>query len=294
MSTFVVEPLASQLATYAPPSGGGRKVRVFCPPVWAGMGRIVVAGAVLLAATGIASATDASLIASQPGVTAPAQPGTQTPAPPPPPLVYVEQPPAVRNGPVPRPVPSPAPAPPFRPEVLHWPRPVRPVAPIKPPPNVIRVGEFQTPSPAWLPVPVRDTINNVSAGAEARVSTALDSVGLPPGRSDRVAGATLAGAGLGGAVGGAITGAPGAAAGAVVGGLIGGTVGGIAGAAIGTVVAIPVIGTVTSGVVGTAAGAAVGAAIGAVVAGVPTAALGAVIGGTVGAGFGTGVGVGQR
>ena len=264
-------------------------------------GRLVAAGAVpvlMLLATQQASAMAAlSPIADQPGVTAPAQPGTQAPAPPPAPEpeppVYVEQPPEVRNGPSPRPEPSPAPAPPVYVVELHTPVPVEPVAPIEPPPDTIRIGTVQFPDPEWLPPEVGDTINNVSADLEAQAATFLDSVGLPAGRSDRVAGATVAGAGAGGAIGGTITGAPAAAAGAAVGALAGGTIGGIAGAAIGTVVAIPVIGTITSGVAGTALGAAAGAVAGALVAGVPAAAVGALVGGTVGAGFGAGAGVGQ-
>ncbi len=262
-------------------------------------GRLVAAGAVpvlMLLASQHASAVTLAPIADQPGVTAPAQPGTEAPAPPPAPpapAVYPEQPPEVRNGPASRPAPSPAPVPAVNVVELHAPAPVEPVAPIEPPADMIRIGQTQFPEPEWLPPEVGDTINNVSADLEAQAATFLDSVGIPAGRSDRVAGATVAGAGVGGAIGGAVAGVPAAAAGAVVGGLIGGTIGGIAGAALGTVVAVPVIGTVTSGVAGTALGAAAGAVVGAVVAGVPAAAAGALVGGTVGAGFGAGVGVGQ-
>ncbi|WP_194817922.1 hypothetical protein [Nocardia sp. XZ_19_385] len=257
--------------------------------------------AVVLVCSGIASAaTPLGEVADQPGVTSPTQPGT-TPAPPPPPPVEpapvpepaYEQPPEVRNAAPSRPTPSPAPAPPVELSELHWPEPVPPVAPIEPPPNKIRIGQFETETPPWLPPEVRDTINDVAAGAEAQVATALDSVGIPPGRSDRVSGATTAGLLVGGAAGATVAGAPVAAAGALVGGAIGGTIGGIAGAAIGTVIPVPVIGTVTSGVAGTALGAAAGAAAGALIAGAPLAAIGAVVGGTVGAGFGAGVGVGQ-
>ncbi|WP_051023351.1 hypothetical protein [Nocardia pneumoniae] len=247
-----------------------------------------------------ASAVTLDPIADQPGVTAPVQPGTAAPAPTPPPdtpppepAVYPQQPPEIRNGPAPRPAPPPAPVPPIQVIELHSPEPVAPVAPIEAPPNTIRIGQWQTPSPDWLPPEVRDTINDVAANAEAQAATFLDSIGIPAGRSDRVAGATIAGAGAGGAIGGALAGAPAAAAGAVAGGLAGGTIGGIAGAALGTVVAVPVIGTITSGVAGTAIGAAAGAVAGAIVAGAPAAVVGALAGGTVGAGFGAGAGVGQ-
>ncbi|MGO4615657.1 hypothetical protein AB4305_14880 [Nocardia sp. 2YAB30] len=265
-------------------------------------GRTVVAGAVpivmlLSAATTSAMSTPAA-ITDQPGVTSPAQPGTSTPAPPPepapPPPVYYSQPPEIRNQSGTRPAPAAdEPVEPIAIADLHLPEPVEPVAPIEPPENTIRVGQWETPRPDWLPPECADAINDAAAGAEAQVATALDSVGIPAGRSDRVSGATLGGAALGGAGGAVVAGAPAAALGAVVGGLVGGTVGGIAGALVGTVIPVPVIGTVTSGVAGTALGAAVGAAVGAVVAGVPAAVVGAVAGGTVGAGFGAGVGVGQ-
>ncbi|MGW4368093.1 insoluble domain protein [Nocardia takedensis] len=270
----------------------------------------VVPVAVLIATAGTAQAAEPlAVIADQPGVTGPAQPGTSPPpappapepapepVPPPPPqpapTVYYAQPPEVRNAPT-RPAPSvQQPVEPIRIEDLHLPEPVEPVAPVDVPDDVIRVGQWETPRPEWLDPACADAINDFSAGVEAQVATALDSVGIPAGRSDRVSGATLAGAGIGGAVGAVALGAPAAAAGAVAGGLIGGTVGGIAGAALGTLVPIPVIGEVTSGVAGTALGAAAGAVAGAVVAGVPVAAVGAVTAGTVGAGFGAGVGVGQ-
>lgn len=274
--------------------------------------KVFLAGAVplamALAAAGPASAADSAVvIADQPGVTSPSQPGTTAPPPPPPapeppaaapeslpPRVYYRQPPEVRNGPSSRPAPPPhEPVEPIRFEDLHLPEPVAPVAPIEAPENMIRIGQWHAPRPDWLPPECADTINDAAAGAEAQLATALDSIGIEAGRSDRVGGATLAGAGIGGAAGAVIAGAPVAAAGAVVGGLIGGTIGGIAGAALGTVIPVPVIGTVTSGVAGTALGAAAGAAAGAAVVGIPAAAVGAIAGGTVGAGFGAGVGVGQ-
>ncbi|MDR7172873.1 hypothetical protein J2W56_006639 [Nocardia kruczakiae] len=261
-------------------------------------GQALVVGAVhalVLLTTPDATATIAPIV-GQPGVTTPVQPGTVTPPPPAPPVApsYTEQPAAVRNGAVPRPAPSPDPVEPVKVEELHAPVPVAPVAPIAPPVDEIRVGQFAVPSPPWVPGEVRDAINDTAATAEAQVATALDSIGIPPGRSDRVSGATLAGAGIGGAVGATITAAPAAAAGAAVGGLVGGTIGGIAGAAVGTLVTVPVIGTVTSGVAGTVIGAAAGAAAGAIIAGAPAAVVGAVVGGTVGAGFGAAVGVDQR
>ncbi|MBB5916881.1 outer membrane biosynthesis protein TonB [Nocardia transvalensis] len=151
-------------------------------------------------------------VADQPGVTTPAQPGTSTPPPPPPPPpppavvepepapapAYAEQPPQVRNGPQPRPRPEPSPEPvaPVQLEDLHLPEPVPPVAPIQAPDNTIRLGQWETPSSPWLPPEVRDCVNTTAADAEAALATALDSVGLPAGRSDRVSGAALAGAAI--------------------------------------------------------------------------------------------------
>lgn len=301
-------PENGKLPRTAPLSGRGcgpdtRHSRQVCGGRLLWGGRMLATGVlpvVMMITTPEAVAVTLDPIADQPGVTAPVQPGTAAPAPPPPPdppppepPEYAVQPPEVRNGPAPRPAPQPGPAPSIQVIELHSPEPVPPVAPIEPPPNTIRIGQWQTPSPDWVPPEVRDTINDVAADAEAQAATFLDSVGIPAGRSDRVAGSTIAGAGAGGAIGGALAGAPAAAAGAVVGGLAGGTIGGIAGAAIGTVVAVPVIGTITSGVAGTAIGAAAGAVAGALVAGVPAAVVGALAGGTVGAGFGAGVGVGQ-
>ncbi|WP_280366417.1 hypothetical protein [Nocardia wallacei] len=246
------------------------------------------------------------VIADQPGVTGPVQPGTATPPPPPPvapaepetpvappATAYAVQAPEVRNGSRPRPAPEAGPVEPVQWGDLHLPEPVAPVAPIEAPDNTIRLGQWEKPAPPWLPPEARDCVNDTAAAVEAQIATALDSVGLPAGRSDRVSGATLGGAALGAAVGATAAGVPAAAVGAIAGGLIGGTVGGIGGALVGTLVQVPVIGTVTSGVAGTALGAAAGAAAGAVIAGAPAAIAGAVAAGTVGAGFGAGVGVGQ-
>lgn len=273
------------------------------------VGVVPVALVMMTASPAVAVADSAGLIADQPGVfTGPAQPGTSAPPPPPPPdaepepqaeslsppTVFYAQPPQVRNDGSSRPAPEfAAPVAPFKIEDLHLPEPVEPVAPIEAPPDTVRVGQWSAPRPDWLPPECAEAINGIAAQAEAQVATALDSIGIEAGRSDRVAGATLAGAGIGGAAGAVVAGAPAAAAGAVVGGLVGGTIGGIAGAAVGTVISVPVVGPVTSGVAGTVLGAAAGAAAGAAVAGLPVAAVGAVAAGTVGAGFGAGVGVGQ-
>ncbi|KZM70405.1 hypothetical protein AWN90_03740 [Nocardia terpenica] len=117
--------------------------------------------ALVLWCGGVAEAAIAQPISDQPGVTGPAQPGTT--------------------------------APPVEVADLHLPEPVPPVAPVKPPDNTIRIGQFETPSPDWLPPQVRDCINNTAAGAEAQVAPprpAPASV-APLTRSDRPAGSPI-------------------------------------------------------------------------------------------------------
>ncbi len=282
-------------------AGGGRALRPGARMVAAGVLPLVMAltcsgvaltcSGVALTCSGVSNAA-VTVVSSpdQPGVTSPSQPGTTAPPPPPPaapaPAVDQQDSPAVRNNEPTRPEPQWAPAAPVVVPELHLPRPVPPVAPIQPPPNMIRIGDFQTPTPPWVPPNVRDQINTVAANGEAGVAHFWDSIGFPPSRSDRTAAATVVGA----AAGVVAAGVPTAAVGAVVGGLIGGTIGGVAGAALGTVVPVPVVGTVTSGVAGTAIGAAAGAAIGAGLLGLPAAVGGGIAGGAVGAA----VGVGQR
>ncbi|MGF6888060.1 hypothetical protein ABIA39_006573 [Nocardia sp. GAS34] len=274
-------------------AGGSNTLRPSARTVAVGVLPLVL----VLTCSGMSSAA-VTLVSSpdQPGVTSPAQPGTTSAPPPPapPPPVNQQDSPAVRNNEPTRPVPQWAPAAPVIVPALHLPRPVPPVAPIRPPANTIRIGEFETPTPPCIPPNVRDQINTVAANGEAGIARFWDSVGMPPSRSDRTAAATVVGSAVGGAVGVVAAGVPTAAVGAVVGGLIGGTVGGIAGAALGTLVPVPVIGTVTSGVAGTAIGAAAGAAIGAAVLGLPAAGAAAVVGGIAGGAVGAAVGVGQR
>ncbi|WP_433600339.1 hypothetical protein ACQPXH_00250 [Nocardia sp. CA-135953] len=261
-------------------------------------------------------------IADQPGVTSPAQPGTT--APPPPPAAPEPQPepehtsPAVRNDAPSRPVPPSEPASPIVWEDLHLPEPTPTVAPIEPPPKTIRIGDWSTPSPDWLPPEVTDGINTAAAGFEAAAAQFWDSIGLPPERSDRVAAAGTAGTGIGAVAAGvpaaAVAAVPGAALGAAAGAAIGAAVGvvgsiGVEGAlAVAGAVATAEIGAIPGilaaaaatpivfgGTIGTAT--AVGAAIGAAIGGAITGALGgipaAIAGGTVGASVGAAVGVGE-
>ncbi|TSD93268.1 hypothetical protein FOS14_23510 [Skermania sp. ID1734] len=170
-------------------------------------------------------------------------------------------------------VPSTNPAP-----TWHAPTPVKPVTPVIPAdPHVVRVGDFQTGQPGWMPDNVKNSINVNSAIAEADVENGWRSIGVPTDSAQRMAAAGL-GAGLAGAaLGGAVAGAPFAAGGAVVGGVLG------AGA-----------GNIPAPLVGTPAGAAAGAGIGAAVAGLPAAAVGAAIGGAAGAVVGTLYGAGDH
>ncbi|WP_328408981.1 hypothetical protein [Nocardia sp. NBC_00403] len=116
---------------------------------------------IVLLSAAAASATGApAVITDQPGVTSPLQPGTSTPTPPPDPAptppVYYVQPPEIRHGSGTRPAPSAdQPVEPIAIEDLHLPVPVEPVAPIEPPENTIRVGQWEALRPDWLPPPPR-------------------------------------------------------------------------------------------------------------------------------------------
>lgn len=157
---------------------------------------------------------------------------------------------------------------------LHAPEQVTPVKPIAPPPRTLRLGNFSSPVPDFVPENLLDQVNVTAATGEANISTDLNSVGINPSRSDKIAAGALAGAGAGAL----IAGVPAAAVGGVVGGVIGGVVGTTLAA--GTVVAVPV---------GTVAGAAIGAAAGAAVAGIPVAVVGGAVGGLVGAAIGSAI-----
>ncbi|MEV5648316.1 hypothetical protein AB0L57_08700 [Nocardia sp. NPDC052254] len=160
------------------------------------------------------------------------------------------------------------PAPPVQINHLHAPQPVAPVAPIAPPPRTLRMGDFNAPAPEQVPDDVLSNLNTTAANTEAAIATGFNSVGINPSRSDKIAGATIAGAATGAVVGAAAAGIPVAVVGGVVGGVIGGTTG--------IVTAVPTAGvTIPTGIVA-------GAAIGAAATGLPAAAAGAVVGGVVG------------
>jgi len=174
-----------------------------------------------------------------------------------------------------RPIPQaeytqPAPAVNF--QTLHAPEAVTPVKPIAPPPRTLRLGSFTSPVPTSVPDNVLGTVNVTAANAEATVATDMNSVGINPNRSDKIA----AGAAAGAALGAAVLGVPAAVAGGVTGGVIGGVIGTGLGAP--TVVGLPF---------SIAGGAAIGAVAGAAVAGVPAAVVGGVIGGLAGAAVGS-------
>ncbi|WP_157556691.1 hypothetical protein [Nocardia acidivorans] len=241
----------------------------------------------------------------QPGVTTPAQPGTAAPgsdsprqpgttvAPPAPQVEY-----AVPQNHRPVPVET-EPAPAIEWQQLHAPEPVAPVAPIAPPPRTLRIGEFVTPAPDEVPDFLLNPVNDGASQTEAAISTGLQSVGINPSRSDKIAAATAGGAVLGAAV----VGVPAAIGGAIGGGLIGAGVGAGIGAGIGVAIvagtavaagvptgglgaaiaapaAVPIIGG--GALIGAGVGAAVGAGLGAVGVGVPAAILGGVAGGAAG------------
>ncbi|WP_210749510.1 hypothetical protein [Nocardia vermiculata] len=168
------------------------------------------------------------------------------------------------------------PAPPVNFQNLHAPQPVEPVAPIAPPPRTLRMGDFSTPAPDQLDAETLNTVNTAAANTEAAIATGFNSVGINPSRSDKIAGATIAGAATGAVVGAAAAGIPVAVVGGVVGGAIGTTTGAL--------VAVPSLGATIP------AGTIAGAAIGAAATGLPAAAAGAVVGGVVGGVAGAAVG----
>ncbi|WP_433563646.1 hypothetical protein ACQP1O_41120 [Nocardia sp. CA-151230] len=241
---------------------------------------------------------------AQPGITVP-----KHPLPPP-------QSPPQADYPIPanfRPIPDHEAAPAVDFQTLHAPTVVDPVLPIAPPPRTVRIGDFTTPAPDQLPDNILDTVNGAAADTEAGLATGLNSIGVNPTRSDKIAAGTLGGAAIG-TVGGALAaGAPMAVVGGVPGAAVGALVGLGAGAAVGTVVA----GGLTAGAVAAAVatggvgggllaiqsasaapevagfagggaliGAAAGGAAGAAALGIPAAVLGGAAGGVGGAAVG--------
>ncbi|MFX0579285.1 hypothetical protein [Nocardia nepalensis] len=132
------------------------------------------------------------------------------------------------------------------------------------PDNRVRVGNLQVDRPDWLAPDQAAQINDASAGTEAALSQALQSVGVERARSNQIASDVVGDALVGAAVG-ATASTPLAATSAVVG-AVSGLLAGLVFAPAGLVV-VPVI----------------GAAIGYAVIAAPCAAIGAAIGAAVGA-----------
>lgn len=233
----------------------------------------------------------------QPGVTTPAadqdrlghqprpvQPGVTTT---PNPLAPQVQPQPQSDYPIPanyRPIPNRDVAPAVDLGALHAPAPVTPVAPIAPPPRTVRIGDFTAPAPDQLPDPALDTVNGVAANTEAALATGLNSIGVNPSRSDKIAAGTLGGGIIGAGLGAAAAGIPVALAGGIAGGLVGAAVGTAIGFGLGTISATVLPWTapidIPGGMAGGALiGAAVGAAAGAAAVGLPAAAVGGALGG---------------
>ncbi|MEV0104226.1 hypothetical protein AB0H68_34595, partial [Nocardia sp. NPDC050789] len=127
----------------------------------------------------------------QPGVTVPVRP---QPASPP-----------LADYPVPanfRPIPNTRDAAPaLDVQTLHAPTVVAPVLPIAPPPRTVRIGDFTTPAPDELPDHILNGVNGVAADAEAGLATGLNSIGVNPTRSDKIAAGALGGAAIGAGLG---------------------------------------------------------------------------------------------
>ncbi|MGW2662204.1 hypothetical protein ACWCW7_14670 [Nocardia tengchongensis] len=173
-------------------------------------------------------------------------------------------------------------------QTLHAPTPVTPVLPIAPPPRTVRIGDFTTPAPDDLPDHILNGVNGLAADTEAGLATGLNSIGVNPSRSDKIAAGTLAGAAAGAGIGAVGAGVPAALAGAAVGGTAGAVIGTAVGFGLGSASAVVMPGLaaidVPGGMIGGALiGGGVGAAAGAAAAGLPAAALGGVVGGAAGA-----------
>lgn len=242
--------------------------------------------------------------AAQPGVALPTgdqdhptrvttvQPGVTIPRPQPPSPQQQSQ---LADYPVPanfRPIPNTRDAAPaLDVQSLHAPAVVTPVLPIAPPPRTVRIGDFTTSAPDELPDTVLNGVNGVAADAEARLATGLNSIGVNPTRSDKIAAGTLGGAAIGAGVGAAGAGVPAALAGAAAGGLAGAAVGTAVGAGLGVAAVVVAPGLAAIDVPGGMAGGAligagVGAAAGAAAAGIPAALVGGAAGGAAGAAVG--------
>lgn len=195
---------------------------------------------------------------------APVQPGIVT-EPPRPPVDYL----VPENR---RPIPAPTQAPPIVVQELHLPTPVAPVVPIAPPPRTLRLGDYTQPVPDTVPDHLLDPVNTTAANIEAAISTGGRSIGIDPGRADKIAAGIVAGAALG-AVGAGVPAA-----------IVGGVAGAAAGTFIGTVASTPVWITnpVIAITVGGTVGGVIGGVAGAAAVGIPFALGGAVAGGVAG------------
>ncbi|WP_245718469.1 hypothetical protein [Nocardia miyunensis] len=190
-----------------------------------------------------------------------------------------------------RPVPGTEAAPAIELGNLHAPTPVAPVAPIAPPPRTLRLGAFSTPVPDNVPDTVLGPTNIAAADTEAAIATGLNSVGINAGRSDKIAGLTIAGAAGGAVLGATAAGVPAAVVGAIPGAVIGAGVGAVAGGLVGGTAGVGNVAGATAGAaIGAGVGAAAGAAAGAAVVGIPAALVGGVAGGIVGGAVGSAFG----
>ncbi|MFI9505319.1 hypothetical protein [Nocardia sp. NPDC052566] len=133
------------------------------------------------------------------------------------------------------------------------------------PDNRIRIGDVQIDRPDWLDPEQGRQINEAAASAETAIAQALNSTGMEPARSDRIASDVVGTAAIGAAVGATVV-SPVAATGAVIG-AVAGLVAGLPFAPAGLFVITPVgaaLGYAAIAVPAAVVGAAVGAAVGAV------------------------------
>ncbi|WP_052362789.1 hypothetical protein [Gordonia alkanivorans] len=167
-------------------------------------------------------------------------------------------------------------------------RPAPPVNPIKPPPDMIRVGNFITDIPPGMSDSDVRSVNRWAAYGEAKIAQALISSGVPEDEATRQAAATIIGVGLGGAAGATMVGLPAAGIGIAIGAPVGAIIGGVLGAggiAPVTATLVPFLGPAAAVVgppVAVAGGAAIGALAGGAIGGGLLGAAGAIIGAALG------------
>ncbi|WP_157108552.1 hypothetical protein [Aldersonia kunmingensis] len=153
--------------------------------------------------------------------------------------------------------------------VVEQAKPSQSFAPIAPPENKIRFGDFVTDRPDWIAPDAALSANRWAAYAESEIARTWNRAGVTPDRADRLAATATATGAAGGAIGavvGAVAAIPAAAAAGVIGGGIGSVIGSAPGAAVGAAIGVVGVEVIGAGI-GAAAGGAIGVAAGTALSG---------------------------